>query len=73
MFGGRVDINGMQIDPQQMMQMQQNAQLCASHPECRDCPLYTITGYNGTICENALFRLSQVDNQNESGQSDTTQ
>jgi hypothetical protein len=72
MFGGRVDINGMQIDPQQMMQMQQNAQLCASHPECKGCPLYTTAGYNGTICENALIRLSQGGNQNESRQSDTT-
>lgn len=73
MFGGRVDINGMQIDPQQMMQMQQNAQLCTSHPECKGCRLYTTAGYDGVICENALIRLSQGDNQNESGQSDTTQ
>ena len=56
MFGG---IN---IDPQQMMQqqaqMQKNAQMCASHPECKDCPLYTTSGYDGTICENAVAKLS---------------
>ena len=73
MFGGEVNFNGMQIDPQQIMQMQQNFQICASHPECNGCPLYTLNGYNGTICENAVVRLSQGGNVNESGQSDTTQ
>ena len=67
MFGG---IN---IDPQQMMQMQQNVQMCAQHPGCDGCQLYTLGGYNGTICENALMRLSQGGNADESGQSDTTQ
>lgn len=67
MFGG---IN---IDPQQMQQMAMNQQICASHPECKDCPLYTLQGYNGTICENAIVKLSQGGNANESGQSDTTQ
>ena len=67
MFGG---IN---IDPQQMLQMQQNAQMCSEHPECNGCPLFNIQGYNGTICENALARLSQGGNANESGQSNTSQ
>ena len=73
MFGGGININGMQIDPQQMMQMQQNAQMCAEHPECTGCPLFNTSGYNGTICENAMVRLSQGGGTNESGQSNTTQ
>jgi len=72
MFGG-INFSGMQINPEQMQQMQENAKTCAEHPECVGCPLYTINGYNNTICENALIRLSQGGNTNESGQSDTTQ
>ena len=72
MFGG-INFNGMQIDPQQMKQMQENAKTCAEHPGCDGCPLFTVNGYNGVICENALMRLSQGGNTNESGQSDTTQ
>ena len=67
MFGG---IN---IDPQLMAQMQQNVQICAQHPECNGCPLYTLQGYNGTICENAIVRLNQGGDKNESEQSDQTQ
>lgn len=67
MFGG---IN---IDPQQMAQMQQNVQTCVQHPECNGCPLYTLQGYNGTICENAVVRLNQGGDKNESGQSNQTQ
>ena len=61
MFGG-INFNGMQIDPQQMQQMQENAKTCAEHPECVGCPLYTINGYNNTICENAIIKLSQNNN-----------
>ena len=71
MFGG-INFNGMQIDQQQMLQMQQNAQMCAEHPECKGCPLYTSQGYNGVLCENALIRISQGGDTNESGQSDQT-
>ena len=71
MFGG---IN---IDPQQMMQqqmqMEANAKMCAEHPECTGCPMYSLTGYNGTICENAIVRLNQGGNAHESGQSNSTQ
>lgn len=56
MFGG------IKIDPQQMQQMQQNIQICAEHPECIGCPLYSSTAYKGSICENALIRLAQNQN-----------
>ena len=72
MFGG-INFSGMQIDQQQMLQMQQNAQMCAEHPECKGCPLYTPQGYNGVLCENALIRISQGGDANESGQSNQTQ
>ena len=65
MFGG---IN---IDPQQMMQMQQNVEMCTSHPECVNCPLYSSTGYKGIICENALVKLAQGDKSNNAEQGDT--
>jgi len=64
---------GVNIDPQQMMQLQQNAQMCAQHPGCDGCQLYSLQGVDGVICENALMRLSQGGNADESGQSDTTQ
>jgi len=65
MFGGvNINLNG--IDPQQMQQMQLNAQMCAEHPECDGCPLYTTSGYNGTICENAVIRLSAQPEQTSS-------
>lgn len=65
MFGGmNINING--IDPQQMQQMQQNAQICAEHPECKDCPMYRIDGYNGTICETAVAKLSAQPEQTSS-------
>ena len=74
MFGGEVNFNGIQIDPQQMMQMQQYQQICREHPDCVGCPLFTMNNANSPfICENALMRLSQGGNANESGQSDTTQ
>ena len=73
MFGGGINFNGIQIDPQQMQQMQQNAQICAQHPECNGCPLNNYNGYNGTICETAIARLSQGGTANESGQSNTAQ
>jgi len=60
MFGG---IN---IDPQQLQQVQQFQQMCAEHPECVDCPLYTLEGYNGSYCENALVRLSAQSEQTSS-------
>ena len=54
MFGG---IN---IDPQQMIQLQQNMETCTAHPECVGCPLFTMNNANSPfICENALMRLSQ--------------
>ena len=56
---------GINIDPQQMQQMQQNVQMCAEHPECNGCPLYTIQGYNGTICENAMVKLAQGSQQEQ--------
>ena len=59
MFGG-INING--IDPKQMQQMQELQQICAQHRECVGCPLYTLNGYNGSFCENALVRLSQNNN-----------
>ena len=62
MFGG------IKIDPQQMMQQQQNMQTCTAHPECVGCPLYNMQGLNGTVCENALVKLSQ-NNQKTDGQS----
>jgi hypothetical protein len=63
MFGGGMNFNGgqMQIDPQQMMQMQQFQQECAKHPGCDGCPLFNLNGVNGTICENAIIRLNQKD------------
>ena len=65
MFGGmNINING--IDPQQMQQMQQNAQICAEHPECIGCPMYTTSGYNNTICENAVVKLSAQSEQTSS-------
>ena len=65
MFGGmNINING--IDPKQMQQMQQNAQICAEHPECKDCPMYTLNGYNGTICESAVVKLSAQSEQTSS-------
>ena len=65
MFGGvNINING--IDPKQMQQMQQNAQICAEHPECNGCPMYTTSGYNGTICVNAVVKLSAQSEQTSS-------
>ena len=65
MFGGmNINING--IDPKQMQQMQQNAQICAEHPKCNGCPMYTTNGYNGTICENAVVKLSAQSEQTSS-------
>ena len=65
MFGGvNFNING--LDPKQMQQMQENQQICAQHPECIGCPLYTANGYNGTICENAVIRLSAQPEQTSS-------
>ena len=61
MFGGmNINLNG--IDPQQMQQMQQFQQICKEHPECNGCPLYNIQGYQNTICENAMIKLSQNNN-----------
>jgi len=60
MFGG---IN---IDPKQMQQMQELQQICAQHSECVGCPLYTLEGYNGSYCENALVRLSAQSEQTSS-------
>ena len=52
MFGGmNINING--IDPKQMQ-------------ECVGCPLYTLNGYNGNYCENALVRLSAQSEQKSS-------
>lgn len=65
MFGG-ININGMQIDPEQMKKIQECSQMCKEHPECKDCPMYTTSGYNGTICENAVVRLSAQSEQTSS-------
>ena len=56
---------GINIDPQQMQQLQYNIQMCAQHPGCEGCELYTLQGLNGTICENAVVRLSAQTEQSE--------
>lgn len=51
----------MQIDLGNMFQQQQQQQICQQHPKCNGCPYYTLQGYNGTICENAVKRLSNTE------------
>ena len=55
----------MQININNIAELQQLQQICKEHPECKNCPLYSIQGHKNFICENAVVRLSAQTEQSE--------
>lgn len=56
----------MQININNIAELQQLQQICKEHPECKNCPLYSVQGYKNFICENALVKLSAQSEQTSS-------